>query len=285
MSNKNTRPIGVHTSIAGGISLSLERANELECTAMQIFSHNPRGWHVKPLTKTEIARFRKLREQLAILPVIHTSYLINLSAKTNELLEKSIQLMKIEMDRAEALGIEYVVLHTGSASGVDPNMARAKAVDCLRILSGIGSWKTSKILLENTAGERGDITSSMKDLGTVMNELGNDLIGGICIDTCHAFAAGYNIASKTGIDKLVKEIDNYIGRDRIKLIHLNDSKGEAGSGRDRHENIGEGMIGSEGLSLFINHKAFRKLPLILETPKKHEYDDLRNLQRTRELLL
>lgn len=283
MINEKIRPIGVHTSIAGGIYFSLERASELGCTAMQIFSHNPRGWYVKPLTDTDISRFRELQERLEIFSVIHTSYLINLAAKTNELLDKSIQLMKVEMDRAEALGIEYVVLHTGSASGVDPIVARAKAIDSLRMLSRLGSWH-SKILLENTAGEKGDITSSMKDLGTVINEVGNDLIGGVCIDTCHAFAAGYNITSKSGVDQLAKEVESHIGCSNIKLIHLNDAKGDVGSGLDRHENIGEGKIGSKGLGLFVNHRVFRDLPLILETPKKHEDDDLHNLQRTCELL-
>jgi deoxyribonuclease-4 len=278
------RVLGVHVSIAGGVALSLERTRELGCNAMQIFSHNPRGWFVKPLGDGEAAEFRRLREKYEIHAVIHTSYLINLAAKTAGLLEKSIALMKAEMDRADALGIGHVILHTGSASGVDSHVARNTALGALRVLARLGSWNC-RILFENTAGERGDITSKMADLGFLLRETGPELAGGVCIDTCHAFSAGYDISKADGIERLIGEIEEHTGIDSVKCVHLNDARNAAGSGVDRHEHIGMGRIGDEGIGLFVNHPKLRRLPFILETPKKTEDDDPTNLARVRKMFM
>lgn len=279
------RRLGVHTSIAGGIHLALERAKELGCTTMQIFSHNPRQWYAGSFPEESVRQFRKLREMYNIHPLfVHTSYLINLAAVNSDILDKSIALLAQEMDLADSLGADYVVLHTGSASQDDARHARRRAVESLQEVSKRGEW-TSRLLLENTAGERGDISSRMEDLAEIIKGADTPLIGGICIDTCHAFAAGYEISTEAGLSTLISEIEHHLGLEAVRLIHLNDSKKGCNAHVDRHEHIGEGAIGREGLARFVNHPAFREVPFILETPKKSEEDDPRNLKTVRAFLL
>lgn len=278
------RRLGVHTSIAGGIHLSIERAKELGCNTVQIFSHNPRQWAVGRIPEDSIFKFKELKKQYDIAPVfIHASYLINLAASNKDILEKSIKLMVKEMEIADLLDADYVVLHTGSASQDTEDVGRKRAVEALRRVVEEKKWE-AELLLENTAGERGDISSFIKDLSEIIYRTNSPLIRGICIDTCHAFAAGYDITNENGLSGLVKEIETYIGLNSVKLIHLNDSKKGIKSHVDRHEHIGQGSIGNKGLKEFINHKAFKDIPLILETPKKSEEDDQRNLKIVRSLL-
>ncbi|MCE5193839.1 MAG: deoxyribonuclease IV [Nitrospiraceae bacterium] len=279
----NRRRLGVHTSIAGGIHTSLVRASELGCSTMQIFSHNPRGWLVRDILQEEKIQFEKLREELDISPVyIHTSYLINMASNSEVLREKSIALLKEEMRRADMIGADFVILHTGSASNDDEKIARSRAAASLKKTFEDEKWSAG-LLLENTAGERGDITSKINELAEIMDRL-DGLISGVCIDTCHAFAAGYDIRKYEGIEKISDEIKKYIGFDKFKLIHLNDSKGESGLHRDRHEHIGEGKIGRNGLKSFINHEPFSKIPIILETPKEKESDDEENIKKVLSML-
>lgn len=278
------RRIGVHTSIAGGLSCSLERARDLGATTLQIFSHNPRSWAVKERDQEDIKIFRKLRRTLKISPVvIHTSYLINLAAKESSLVKKSVKMMVEEMHRADEIGAEYVVLHTGSATGDDPAAARKRAVARLNEIAARGTWSAG-LLLENTAGERGDITSRMNDLAEITVEVPGRLIKGVCIDTCHAFAAGYDLRSELKIDALSREIEDSLGKNKLRLIHLNDAKGQLGSGIDRHEHIGKGKIGTKGLRIFLNHPFFAQAPIILETPKKTDRDDSENLRKVCSLI-
>jgi len=279
------RRLGVHTSIAGGLHLSLERADALCCSTMQIFSHNPRGWALKPLCETEIIRFKGLRAALKISPVcIHTSYLINIASRDAVLRRNSVEMLVTEMDRADQIGAEYVILHTGSASGDDPGVARDRAVITLKEVAEKGRWRAG-LLIENTAGERGDISSSVGDIAEIMGGAGVELIAGLCIDTCHAFAAGYDIRSIEGIENLSGEIKEYLGSDKIKLIHLNDSRGDCGSHADRHEHIGLGKIGMKALHRIVHWPVFREVPLILETPKKNISDDAVNLEKVRMMIM
>lgn len=280
---KSVRRLGVHTSIAGGVHLSLERARELGCNTLQLFSHNPRSWLVREIPGEYTEKFRELKTAYDINPVfIHTSYLINLASASGDLREKSASLLIREMDIADSLDADYVVLHTGSASRDDEEVGRRRAVDALKTVSQVRSWR-SKLLLENTAGEKGDISSRIRDLAEIMDGTDNLLIGGICLDTCHAFQAGYEISKKEGMSAMAREIERFIGFERIKLIHLNDSKRGFNSRVDRHEHIGCGSIGEGGLRRFINHPGFMNIPLILETPKKSEDDDPRNLKVVRGL--
>jgi|WetSurMetagenome_2_1015567.scaffolds.fasta_scaffold00020_63 deoxyribonuclease IV len=280
-SNQEVR-LGVHTSVAGGAHLALERAAALGCNTMQIFSHNPRQWAVSDIAVDIASEFKSKRMELGINPVyVHTSYLINLAASDPLILKKSIALLKRELDLADELGADYVVVHTGSDSQGEAAESRLRAVNALKGISG--QWK-SHLLLENTAGERGDITSQIGDLAEIIKLAELSLIAGITFDTCHAFAAGYDLRSDKDISSLATEIEKLIGLDKVKLIHLNDAKKVLGSHVDRHWHIGEGEIGLEGIGKFINHKAFRGIPLVLETPKKDEEDDPRNLAVVRKML-
>ena len=272
------RRVGVHVSIAGGIDKGLERAKGLGCSTVQMFSHNPRGWGFGGRNEEEIARFRTLRKAFDISPVfIHTSYLINLASASEVLLRKSVSMIIGELHIADQLQAEYVVIHTGSASGEDPANARKRAIGALREISAKGNWNAG-LLLENTAGERGDITSRVHELSEIMGKVPEGLIAGICLDSCHAFSAGYDIAAEEGLDRLAEEIRRYCGEDMLKLIHCNDSKKPLGSGVDRHEHIGRGVIGRNGLRKFLNHPFFSPTPLVLETPKVSDEDDRRNLR-------
>ena len=263
--------------------MSLERAKQLGCSTMQIFSHNPRQWLVRKMPGESIEKFRELRNAHDINPVfIHSSYLINLAAMDISVFEKSIDLLSREMDLADSLGADYVVLHTGSASQDRECNARRRAVRALERISKEKKWE-AKLLLENTAGEKGDISSRIRDLAVIMDGVNKGLIGGLCIDTCHAFAAGYNLSDEVGLEDFLKEVETYTGIGSVKLIHLNDSKKGCNSNVDRHEHIGEGRIGIEGLKRFLNHPALKTIPLILETPKKSDQDDVRNLKAVRNL--
>jgi deoxyribonuclease-4 len=286
MSLKRAQPrrIGVHPSIAGGVHLALERAKALGCTTMQIFSHNPRQWQVTALPDDAVAKFRELKAAYDIAPVfVHTSYLINLAARDASVLRRSIALMIDELNLADRIGAEYLVLHTGSASQDDPDQARQRAADALGEIAAAGTWTTG-LLLENTAGERGDITSRIADMAGLIALCPTGFIAGICLDTCHAFAAGYDLNDPKAVDALAQEIGKGMGPDRLKLIHLNDSKKGLGSHVDRHEHLGDGPVGIKGLKLFLNHPAFADIPLVLETPKNTEEDDPRNLKIARSLL-
>jgi deoxyribonuclease IV len=282
--NSGKRRIGVHTSIAGGIEKSLKRASELGCNTLQIFSHNPRGWKIKEKNPAECEAFRSVRQRLGIAPVfVHSSYLINLASGDRDLMEKSMEMVMMEMDIADAIDAEYVVLHTGSAAGDDPASARKRAALLLQEVSKRGAWRAG-ILLENTAGERGDVASKLADISEMMEKITGRLVAGICLDSCHAFAAGYDIASVSGLAGLTMDIEKYIGRDRVRLIHLNDSRGGLGSGIDRHEHIGKGKIGLKGFTGFLGSPCLAGVPLILETPKKSEHDDPMNLKAVRNIV-
>jgi len=278
------RRIGVHVSIAGGLDKGLERARSLGCSTVQLFSHNPRGWGIGSRDPVEISRFRTLKKEFDIRPIfIHTSYLINLASPRTDLLKRSVEMIRAELDIADAIDAEYVVLHTGSASGDLPETARARAVEALKQVADQGRWKAG-LLLENTAGERGDITSRIAEISSIIEKVPTGLIAGLCLDTCHAFSAGYDIAADDGIERLAEEIGRQLAKEDLRLIHLNDSKKPLGSGVDRHEHIGEGALGAAGLKKFLLHPFFLDSPLILETPKKTDEDDMRNLTNVRLLM-
>jgi deoxyribonuclease-4 len=278
------RPLGVHTSIAGGVHLSLERAYRLKCSAVQFFSHSPRTWSVRILEDEEIERFQQLRRLYRFeLIFIHTSYLINLCSPDNEICRRSIDMMLFELKIADLLGVEYVVMHPGRAAGQSFSEAMEKIKGSLRIIND--RWKgRAGILLENTAGQKGDVSSTLPHIAEITTDLSDGLIKGICFDTAHAYQAGYNITNPKGLAALQSEFQRYMPQCPIKLIHLNDSRAPFRSGLDRHEHIGKGSIGRDGFRVFLSYPFFRDIPLILETPKKTEDDDKRNLSIVKKLL-
>jgi len=251
---------------------------------MQIFSHSPRQWAKKPITYEEAERFAIMRKKYDIKPVfIHASYLINLASQSDSVLPKSINLLSYELQNADTLGAEYVVLHTGSAKGNDGKKARKRSVKAILKAVSARQYKAS-LLLENTAGSKGDITSSIQTLAEIIDQCNGHNVAGICLDTCHAFSAGYDLESSEGIEKLIDEIKKHVGLDKLKLIHLNDSKKPLGSGVDRHEHIGKGFIGINGFRRILSDKRLSRVPLILETPKKDEDDDSKNLRKVFKIL-
>ncbi|MEC4685635.1 MAG: deoxyribonuclease IV [Nitrospirota bacterium] len=274
----------MHTSIANGIHLSLKRAKALCCSTVQIFSHNPRIWATKKINNEEIENFRELKTVLDIRPVfIHSSYLINLASPDREVRKKSINLLSHEIQTAHLLRADYIVLHPGKAVGRDIKEAIGRASEALSL-----SYKNTDggvgILLENTAGQKGDISSTIPMISEIIENTPPGCVQGLCFDTCHAYAARYDITKMEGLERLKGEIIKYISPLKVELIHLNDSKKGFASGVDRHEHIGEGTIGLSGLERFLSFPFFNAVPLILETPKKSDDDDWKNLEKVRELL-
>jgi deoxyribonuclease-4 len=276
--------IGFHVSISGGFALSVERAHELGCTCMQIFSRNPRGWTVKPLEKADVAEFKKLREKLDIGPVfVHTNYLINLASSKPELYERSIEQFVIDLERTEALGAEYLVTHLGSASGQSEEWMIERVAAALNMAMKLHKPKAT-ILLENTAGEKGDVGYTMEQVQEVIARLSRSDKIGLCYDTCHGFAAGYDIRTKAGVNSLADKVEATVGLARLKGMHLNDCLKDLDSRVDRHWHIGEGKIGLDGFKHLLHHPAFRDVPKVMETPKKTEEDDPRNMRVVRSLI-
>lgn len=276
--------LGFHVSISGGFALAVQRAYEIGCTTMQIFSRNPRGWTVKALDADDIAEFKRLREQWDIGPVfVHTNYLINLASPKPDLYEKSIEQFIVDLERTEHLGAEYLVTHLGSASGKEPDWMIERVASALNMAMKLHAPR-AMILLENTAGERGDVGYTLGQVRQVIDLLRDSTSVGVCYDTCHGFAAGYDIRTVDGVDALAAELQETVGLDRLKGIHLNDCLRELGSHVDRHWHIGEGQIGEAGFRSFLNHPRFRDIPKIMETPKETDEDEVRNMKRVRALL-
>jgi len=275
--------IGFHVSISGGFSLAVQRAFELGCTCMQIFSRNPRGWIVKPLDKNDIAEFRRLRKQWDIGPVfVHTNYLINLASSRPDLYEKSVEHFVIDLERTEALGAEYLVTHLGSASSRKEDWMIERVSNALNMAMKLHPPK-AMTLLENTAGESGDVGYTLEQVQEVISRLTDSSQIGICYDTCHGFAAGYDIRSQKGIDALAEKIASTVGLKRLKGMHLNDCLKDFNSRVDRHWHIGEGKIGLDGFKILLNHPTFKDIPKIMETPKETEEDDPRNMRIVKSL--
>lgn len=276
--------LGFHVSISGGFTLAVQRAHELGCTTMQMFCRNPRGWTVKPLDAADVAGFKRLREQFDIGPVfVHTNYLINLASTKPDLYERSIEQFVIDLERTEHLGAEYLVTHLGSASGQEPEWMIDRVATALNMAMKLHKPQ-AMILLENTAGEKGDVGYTFEQVNDVIARLDNKDMIGICYDTCHGFAAGYDIRTTQGVDAIARKIDDTVGLDRLKGMHLNDCLRDFDSHVDRHWHIGEGKVGEDGFKALLNHKAFRDIPKIMETPKETEEDDPRNMKRVRSLI-
>lgn len=279
-------PLGVHTSIAGGLYRSVERAEALGCSCMQIFGRNPRSWIYKPLPAHEAALFKAARKKAGLWPVaVHTNYLINLSSPDDDIYYKSIDIFKKELGIAEAIGADYLVTHIGSPQDMGADFAVRRVGQAMRDAGKSGLNPRTMILLENTSGAGYGFGSSLKDIGRIIEGAGEDgLEIGLCLDTCHAFTAGYSYSNPEEVKAFLKRIDSEAGIENLKLIHLNDSKGAFNSNLDRHEHIGRGRIGIEAFRLLLNHPKIKKIPMILETPKKTEEDDPMNLATVRKLL-
>lgn len=280
--------IGCHVSIAGGIDNSVVRAGELGCNTMQIFSKNASTWREKILKEDEVESFRGNLKNSNINPVfIHTSYLINLASPSDELYFKSINAFIEEMKRADLLLPDpYLIIHPGAHTGAGEEYGIQRIIRALNIIlekSADLNLKTM-ILLEGTAGSGTHLGYTFYQLKRMIEGAKDRKKIGICFDTCHAFTAGYDLSHQEGVEQTLEEIDKYLGLERLKVIHLNDSKFPLGSRKDRHMHIGKGYIGLEGFRVLVNHKYLKDLPFVLETPKHDEKDDLKNINLVKSLV-
>lgn len=280
--------IGCHVSIAGGIDNSVVRAGELGCNTMQIFSKNASTWREKILKEDEVESFRGNLKNSNINPVfIHTSYLINLASPSDELYFKSINAFIEEMKRADLLLPDpYLIIHPGAHTGAGEEYGIQRIIRALNIIlekSADLNLKTM-ILLEDTAGSGTHLGYTFYQLKRMIEGAKDRKKIGICFDTCHAFTAGYDLSHQEGVEQTLEEIDKYLGLERLKVIHLNDSKFPLGSRKDRHMHIGKGYIGMEGFRVLVNHKYLKDLPFVLETPKHDEKDDLKNINLVKSLV-
>lgn len=279
----STRRIGVHVSIAGSIWESLERAKALGCNAMQIFSRNPRSWQAAELNSADIERFGVLKKQYDIRPVVvHIPYIINLATPDDELYKKSIVAFIEDIERADMLGAEYFVTHLGSHVGSGEDNGIKRFFQALGHIIKKVKPKTT-ILLENTAGSGSWIGYRFEHIERIIDNLPDAKNVGVCLDTAHTFESGYDMKTKSGFDKTLKDFDRLVGTEFIKVVHFNDSLSELGSRVDRHYNIGKGNIGLDAMSRIINHPKLKNAAFILETPKESDKDDKRNLAITRRL--
>jgi deoxyribonuclease-4 len=277
---------GSHVSTSGGLDKALQRAVDVGATSGQIFSKNQRQWLAKPLDPGEVERFHAERERTGIRQmVVHDSYLINMASPKEDLLAKSMAAFQDELERCDELAIRYLVAHPGAhtGSGVDEGI-RTFAEALNRIHDTIPDNK-ALTCLETTAGQGTTLGRTFEELAAIIDLVEAKERVGVCFDTCHTFAAGYDIRTAEGVSAVMEEFDRVIGLDRLKVLHLNDSKNPLGSNKDRHDHIGEGMIGIEGFRALVNHPRLAGMPGILETEKDPDgEDDRRNLALLRSLV-
>ncbi len=280
-------PLGAHFSIAKGLHNAVYRAEKYNCTALQLFTKSAHTWKERTLTHTEIDEFERAKATTGItLIASHTSYLINLASCNQNKHKRSLNALKQEMIRSSLLGIQYVVLHPGFCTGGELNEGLDRITFSInKVFSEIPKHKT-RLLLETTAGQGSAIGHDFKQLADIVAKVKAKGQIGICLDTCHIFAAGYDIRTKAMYEKTMDQFNSVIGMDYLSLIHLNDSKRPLGSKVDRHEHIGRGEIGMKAFRLLINDKRIRHIPKIIETPKDtdgKDWDEI-NLARLRGCL-
>ena len=271
--------IGCHVSASGSIDKSVDNAVERDCSAFQIFTRSPRSWHAKDLTKEVIDAFKsKLKsskiDRFAI--CAHMPYLPNLATPKNDAFEKSVDTLISEVERCAQLGIPYLVTHLGSHLGTGEEAGIKKLVEGL---TKAGQTKNDvMILLENTAGQKNSVGSDFKQLGEIFKQLKPGKKFGVCIDTCHAFVAGYDLRTAEKVKETFKEFDRHVGIENLKILHLNDARGELGCNLDRHYHLGLGGIGEEGMKSVVKFANKKKIPIILETPIDDDRDDFENVK-------
>ena len=275
--------IGCHVSIAGSIDKAVDNAVKRECSAFQIFTRNPRGWSAKELTKDDISNFKsKLKESKIdrFATCAHMPYLPNLASPKEDGFEKSVKTLVNEIERCAQLGIPYLVTHLGSHLGTGDEAGIKKLVKGLTIA---GQTKNDvMILLENTAGQKNSVGSNFKQLAEIFNQLKPAKKFGVCFDTCHAFVAGYDLRTKEKVKETFDEFDKYVGIDNLKILHLNDARGDIGCNLDRHYHLGLGGIGEKGIAAAVKFANKRKIPIILETPIDDDRDDFENIRKAKE---
>jgi deoxyribonuclease-4 len=282
-----TRRIGIHLGTGGGASTAVERAFEIGANTFQIFSSSPRMWKAPRIAPEQCERMRNLRARHDIGPlVIHTSYLVNVCSQTDEVRQKSIGAFRGEIERALALGAEYLVLHPGSWKGLTREQGLALAAESIaQAIDGL-PWQGTgfHILIENTAGAEFSLGGSFDQVAELVARLQSAAPVGVCLDSCHTHVAGYDIVSPEGYEETVAQIEASMGLAAVRVWHLNDAKAARGSKLDRHENIGQGTIGIEPFRRLLNDARFAHCAFIAETPVDEPGDDERNVRVLKSLV-
>lgn len=277
--------IGLHVSISGSIDKAVDNATALKCTAFQIFTRNPRGWAAKNLVLEDVDSFKKklLASKIDRYAVCaHMPYLPNLSSSKKDLYKKSLDTFVNEVKRSAMLGVPQLVIHLGSHLGAGTQIGIKNLANACNVAASKAD-NDVMILLENMAGQKNNIGSRFEELKQILDMLEPRKRFGVCFDTCHAFAAGYDLRSKDKVEDVIAEFDKYVGMKELHVVHLNDSKGDINCNLDRHEHIGMGYIGEKGFRAFLANDEIKKRPLILETPIDDRRDDVGNLKKVREL--
>lgn len=281
---KQSLLFGAHMSIAGGLELAYQAGESIDCTAIQIFSKSNRQWAAKHLDSGAIAAFKNAQKNSTIQStMVHASYLINIGAPDHATHSKSVSALLIELDRCEKLNIPYLVLHPGSHGKTDEKICLNKISDTLNTVFET-SISTTTILLENMAGQGSSVCYLFEQLGYIISQSDFKRRLGVCFDTCHAFAAGYDFRTQDTYEQMWKAFDAHIGIHKLKAMHINDSKKSLGSRVDRHEDIGKGNLGLEAFALLFNDARFFSIPKILETPRATLADYARNMDTIKKLI-
>lgn len=278
--------LGAHMSIAGGLHRAFERIEEVQGEALQVFTKNERQWRAAPLAPEAAALFEQARERWGHFAVAaHDSYLINLAAPDPEKLEKSVHAFADELQRAEMLHIPYLIMHPGSHLGQDVEQALRRLAANLDRAIALAESSRVMVLLETTAGQGTNLGARFEEIAFIRAESRQPDRLGVCFDTCHSFAAGYDIRTPESYRRTFEQFDQSIGLQHLKFFHVNDSKKDLGSRVDRHQHIGEGKIGLPAFALLMNDARFRHHPMVLETPKQQGLEkDRQNLAVLRSLL-
>jgi deoxyribonuclease-4 len=278
--------LGAHESIAGGIHRAFERAQSVGCQTVQLFVKSNRRWAVKPLATEDVAQFKSQAAETGIHPAVgHASYLLNLGSPDPALWAKSRDMLTTELERCERLDIPWLVLHPGAHTGAGEEQGLARVAQALGEVHRATMGFKAQILLETTSGQGTSLGCRFEQLGWLIEHTEQGERLGVCLDTCHVFAAGYELRTPEGYAQTFDHLEKAIGLDRLRALHLNDSKGELGSGLDRHEHVGKGHIGLVGFRNILNDPRLADLPGLLETPKDEDLQqDRENLALLRSLI-
>lgn len=272
---------GAHVSIAGGIFKAPERASSYGCECFQIFTRSPRGGNPPKLDKETVDKFLNNCEEYNLSDYyVHTPYYINFASENKDIRNSSTRIVTEELERADILNAKYIMTHLGSSKGIEMKLAISRVADAAKEILDKTNTKTH-LLLENSAGQGETIGEKFEELAEILDQVNNPELG-ICIDTAHTFAAGYDIRNKNALNHVLKEFDNIVGIEKIWLIHGNDSKVGLGEKKDRHEHIGQGEIGSEGFESVVNNKHLKSLDMIVETPPENVASDIEILKKMRK---
>lgn len=273
--------LGAHVPIKGGLGTAVRAGHAMGCTALQVFTSSPRQWYSAPVSDEQVLDFQRAREDTGIVDVVsHDSYLINLCAPTPEIAKKSFQGLKGEIERCARYGIDRVVSHLASYKGQDPGETLLVVAE--RVLEVLAETPDSvTLLMETTAGQGSSINSRFEEMAILLEQTKGHPRLGVCLDTCHVFAAGYDIRTDEGYAKTFAQFDALVGLDRLRAIHVNDSLKPFGSRVDRHADIGEGEIGPRAFELLVNDERFRRVPMLLETDAERHQENLDRLKSLR----